>query len=144
MQRTPPSATRVAARGQHSRYEKLLRSLVSYLGCGRYVLRKNKYFGYFIVTKFRASADINMKIICFFKKYPIRGVKALDFGDWCNAADIMKNKEHLTVAGFNEIKLIKSKMNSNLREAKKFIDSNLGKRFMSTTSNVQGSRRSKN
>ena len=117
---------------QHSRDEKLLRSLVSYLGCGRYVLRKNKDFGDFIVTKFN---DINMKIICFFKKYPIRGVKALDFGDWCNAADIMKNKEHLTVAGFNEIKLIKSKMNSNRQ---KFIDSNLGKRFMSTTRNVQG------
>ncbi len=123
---------------QHSRDEKLLRSLVSYLECGRYVLRKNKDYGDFIVTKFN---DINMKIICFFKKYPILGVKALDFGDWCNAADIMKNKEHLTVAGFNEIKLIKSKMNSNRQ---KFIDSNLGKRFMSTTRNVQGVRRSKN
>jgi 3-mercaptopyruvate sulfurtransferase SseA len=41
----------------------------------------------------------------------------------------MKNKEHLTVAGLNEIKLIKSGMNSN---RKIFIDCNLGKRSMST------------
>jgi hypothetical protein len=51
---------------------------MTYLGCGRYVLRENKDFGDFIVTKFN---DINMKITSFFKKYPIRGVKALDFGD---------------------------------------------------------------
>ena len=49
-----------------------MRSLVSYFDCGRYVCRNNKDFCEFIVTKFE---DINLKIIPFFKKYSIIGVK---------------------------------------------------------------------
>lgn len=37
-----------------------MKSLVSYLGCGRYVPRNNKDFGEFIVTKFE---DVTEKII---------------------------------------------------------------------------------
>lgn len=50
-------------------------------------------------------------IIPFFNKYPIVGVKALDFADWCKAADIVKDKSHLSAEGLKEINLIKAGLN---------------------------------
>ena len=61
-----------------------------------------------MVTKI---SDISEKIIPLFKKHPVRGVKALDFGDWCEVAEMMKNKEHLTVEGLDKIKKIQAGMN---------------------------------
>ena len=58
-------------------------------------------------------SDIVNTIIPFFEKYPIIGVKNLDFIDFKSAAFIIKNKEHLTSDGFNKILEIKSKMNQN-------------------------------
>jgi hypothetical protein len=46
------------------------------------------------------------------KNYPIQGVKALDFDDWCLAARIMKDKKHLTPKGLEQIKQIKARMNT--------------------------------
>ena len=55
-----------------------MKSLISYFGCGRYESVHNKNIGNFVVTKF---IDITNKVIPFFYKYPITGVKALDFKD---------------------------------------------------------------
>ena len=58
---------------------------------------------FYRVTKFD---DIVNKIIPFFKKYLILGVKALDFADFCKAAELMKNKAHLgapTPVSFTEV-----------------------------------------
>jgi hypothetical protein len=93
---------------QHSRDRELMESLVSYFGCGRYVPRNNKDFGEFIITKFSDITDI---IIPFFEKFPIVGVKALDFADFCEVADLMKNGAHLTREGLEKIRLIKEGMN---------------------------------
>lgn len=43
----------------------------------------------FKVTKFY---DITNKIIPFFQKYPILGVKSKDFEDWCRVVVLMKEK----------------------------------------------------
>ena len=80
--------------GQHKRDEKLLKLLIEYFDCGN--IYKNRDAFYFRVTKYQ---DIVEKIIPFFQKYPIRGVKALDFVDWCWAAELMKSKKHLTAEG---------------------------------------------
>ena len=48
---------------------------------------------YHVITKF---TDINEIIIPFLQKYPLHGVKALDFGDFCEAALLIKNKQHLS------------------------------------------------
>ena len=93
---------------QHTRDEELMRSLTEYLNCGRYLPRNNKDFGEFIVTKFE---DLTDKIIPFFKKYSIIGVKALDFADFSLVAELMKNKVHLTKNGLNQISKIKEGMN---------------------------------
>lgn len=66
---------------QHLRDELLLRSFVSFFGCGlfNYHSVNNKLgSGVFIVAKF---SDISDKIIPFFKDYLIRGIKREDFED---------------------------------------------------------------
>lgn len=93
---------------QHSRDMALLQSLVDYLGCGRYTPRVNQEAGDFMVTKF---ADFRDKIIPFFAKYPIAGVKSLDLADFCKVAELMQQKAHLTEEGLAEIRLIKAGMN---------------------------------
>jgi LAGLIDADG endonuclease len=93
---------------QHSRDEQLMRNLVSFFECGNYFSRNNKNFGELIITKFEDLID---KVIPFFNKYPILGVKALDFEDFKKVALLMKNKIHLTSEGLEEIKKIKSGMN---------------------------------
>lgn len=96
---------------QHCRDEKLLQSFISYLGCGKYWINSEesgKSTGDFIVQKF---SDLDEIIIPFLKKYPIMGVKALDFSDFCKVVDLIKAKNHLNSEGFKKIKDIKSGMN---------------------------------
>ena len=111
---TPPSKTKVRQRvqlvwqlTQHSRDEKLMRSLIELLKSGK--IYKNRDTFDFRVTKFD---DIVNKIIPFFKKYPILGVKALDFADFCKVAEMMKDKKHLTAEGLDQIRKIKAGMNT--------------------------------
>jgi len=92
---------------QHMRDERLMRSLIELLQCGKIYRSRNTFV--FHVTKL---SDVNEKIIPFFKKYPIIGVKALDFADWCKVAELMKEKKHLTAEGLQEIKQIKAGMNT--------------------------------
>ena len=47
--------------------------------------------------------DIENKIIPFFKKYPILGVKKLDFEDFEKVSELVKNKEHLNANGLQKI-----------------------------------------
>ena len=92
---------------QHSRDSDLIKLFIIYLECG-YVYKNRETSGFY-VTKFK---DIVEKIIPFFQKYKIRGVKALDFSNWCLVADMMKQKKHLTAEGLEKIKQIKAGMNS--------------------------------
>jgi hypothetical protein len=63
------------------------------------------------ITKF---SDIVNIIIPFFNKYPIVGMKSLDFKDFKRICDIIKTKDHLTSSSvFNQILKIKSGMNQN-------------------------------
>ena len=114
LMRVTPSKTKVGFRvqlvfqlTQHVRDEKLLIRFISFFNCGNVV--KYREVLDFRVYKLR---DIEEKIIPFFKKHRIRGVKALDFEDWCKAAELMKEKKHLTAEGLEEIKQIKTGMNT--------------------------------
>lgn len=101
---------------QHRRDLGLIKSFIIYFGCG-YIEKANTRH---IVVNLKVTKlkDILEKIIPFFKKYPILGLKALDFADWCHVADMMKNKAHLTQEGLKEIKKIQAGMNRG-RELKK-------------------------
>lgn len=85
-----------------------MKSIVEYLGCGKYCATKGTKVGHFIVSRF---SDIFDKIVPFFEKYPLQGVKGLDFADFCKVAEVAKNKRHLTEPGLEEIRLIKAEMN---------------------------------
>ena len=63
---------------------------------------------HFIVSKF---SEIFEKILPFFKKYPIVGIKSEDFMDFCEVVNMMKVKVHLTQDGLNKIQKIKVGMN---------------------------------
>ena len=81
---------------QHSRHEKLIRSFIDYFDCGNIYKDGNNFV--FRVSKFD---DIENKIIPFFQKYPIIGVKNEDFLDFYRAALVIKNKKHLTREGLD-------------------------------------------
>ena len=93
---------------QHKRDEELMKSFSEYLNCGSYYSGRTSEVGNFIVSKL---SDITEKIIPFFEKYPILGVKRLDFKDFCKASELIKNKAHLTELGLDEIKKVKAEMN---------------------------------
>ena len=62
---------------QHVRDEQLMRRFEVYFDCGKSV-KTSRAEVYFNVSKF---SDINEKIMPFFHKYKIRGVKYADFND---------------------------------------------------------------
>jgi LAGLIDADG endonuclease len=93
---------------QHFRDEELLNSLVKYLDCGSYYLNSKQNVGDFIVSRL---SDISDKIIPFFEKYSIIGVKALDFLDFCKALKIIQDKAHLNALGLEQIRSIKARIN---------------------------------
>jgi len=47
------------------------------------------------------------------KKYFVHGIKALDFADFCKAAEIIKAGGHLTPEGLKRITELKARMNTN-------------------------------
>ena len=92
---------------QHIRDEQLMKSIKDYFGCGNLLVKRETV--HYTVTNF---ADLTEKIIPFFSKYPIQGVKSKDFADWCKVAYLMQNgKAHLTAEGLEQIGKIKDGMN---------------------------------
>ena len=86
--------------------EQLMRSLVDYLDCGKiYVSVRSVDF---IVTKF---SDITNKLVPFFGKYPIQGIKLLNYLDFLKVWQLMKNDLHLTSEGVKLIRKTKAGMN---------------------------------
>lgn len=80
-----------------------------FFGCGRVEFYSRGSAIYFTVSKLSDITDI---IIPFFNNYSIKGIKYLDFSDWCEAAEIIKNKQHLTEQGLEKLIEIKNRMNS--------------------------------
>lgn len=56
-------------------------------------------------------SDIVNIIIPFFDKYPVIGLKKLDYLDFKKISELVKTKYHLTSEGFLEIEKINSQMN---------------------------------
>lgn len=92
---------------QHARDENLMRSLIKYFDCGN--IYKNIEVFEYRVTKF---TDIEYKIIPFFQKYPILGVKSKDFTDFYKVFQLMNNGAHLTKEGLCQIRRLKAGMNT--------------------------------
>jgi len=79
---------------QHFRDKELMKSIVEYLECGNVYNSENKVE--FKITKFE---DLAEKLIPFLNKYPIQGVKLLDYLDFLKVIKLIKDKAHLTEKG---------------------------------------------
>jgi hypothetical protein len=73
-------------------------------------IEKGGLAGDYLVYKL---SDLTDKIIPFFDKYPILGVKYLEFNDFKLVSEMMIKKEHLTKKGVDQIIKIQSNMNTN-------------------------------
>jgi hypothetical protein len=93
--------------GQHSRDNLLINALVNILGYGTVSKHSTRNFVTFTVAKFE---DVYGKMIPLFNQYKI-GVKSLDFKNFCEAAELVNKKAHLTLDGLEQIRSIKSRMN---------------------------------
>lgn len=93
---------------QHSRDTLLMNSFIQYLNCGRVKKHKNKNFVEFVVVKF---SDIDKNILPLLQKYPLQGVKSLDYADFCQVAGLMRDNAHLISEGLGQIINIKNGMN---------------------------------
>ena len=74
-------------------------------------LSKNATF--YMVRNFPAIED---KLIPFFSKHRIQGVKVRDLKDWCLEVELIKNKAHLTKEGLDNIRNIKASLNKGRSE----------------------------
>jgi len=96
---------------QHVRDELLLTKFIEYLGCGTvYKFSTRPDSVSFTVSKFKYISE---KVIPFFQKYPLQGIKALDFKCFCEISKIVESKGHLSDEGLKKIKSLKSGMNKN-------------------------------
>ena len=84
---------------QHYRDEALLKSLINSFGiaCAGN-LYKNTWWETFELV-FTNFTEIEDKIVPFFVKYPIEGIKHLDFQDLCKFAMMIKENRPLTIEG---------------------------------------------
>ncbi len=87
---------------QHIKDRVLMENILNYFECG-YLSVRDDIVDYH-VTKFN---DILEKIIPFFDKYPVLGVKQKDFEYFKSVASIIQDKKHLTEEGILKIKEIK-------------------------------------
>lgn len=95
---------------QHTRDKELLNTIKQYLGCGvieTVSTRPNQ--STFVTYKFIDNLE---KIIPFFKKHSLLSIKLLNFQDFSQAAQLIKNKEHLTNLGIEKFKKLKAGMNT--------------------------------
>jgi hypothetical protein len=99
---------------QHFRDEQLMLNLREYLDCGN--LYKYKQIVKFKITKFDCASYMNEKVISFFQKHPLHGVKLLDFLDFVKVMELMKKKEHLTASGLVLLRIRKIKAPNEQRK----------------------------
>lgn len=90
--------------------EPVLREIQKVLGCGNiYRLEYARYAKWRPHVKLKVSnfADISQKIIPFFKRYPLQAKKRHDFERFCQVAELIKIKAHLTSEGVEQIKALR-------------------------------------
>ena len=63
---------------QHTRDEALMKSFITYFNCGTYYKYQTRPLGDFRCVNFTNNSE---KLIPFFKKYPLLGIKADNFKD---------------------------------------------------------------
>ena len=95
---------------QHSRDLRLLENIIKYWNTGNIYKYNGKSAVVLTIVNF---TDITNIIVPFFNKYPLlAGVKVYDYLDWCKIQKLIEEGNHLTIEGLNEIRELKSGMNT--------------------------------
>ena len=84
-----------------------MKGLIEFLKCGNVHSHNNACY-----YRIGNLLGITENIIPLFKNYPILGEKAKDFSDFCEVAEMIKVKKHLTEEGLTQIRKIKAGMNT--------------------------------
>lgn len=82
--------------------EPILREIQRTLDCGKiYRLEYERYAKWRSNVKLKVSnfSDISTKIIPFFQRYPLQAKKRLQFETFCQVAELIECKQHLTPEG---------------------------------------------
>lgn len=93
---------------QHSIDKVFMNSLVNFWGCGKVFLRYKENKVDFQILKIK---DLSEKVLPLFNEIPLQGTKHQDFVSFYRAVVMLKNKEHLTQEGINQLYKLKSNMN---------------------------------
>lgn len=99
----------------------VLEKIKEFLGCGRLKpklsspidlesVKNSPTISRLIISN---PTDIKTKIIPLFDNYPLRTTKLLDYEDWKKLIEMKAQKYHLSEEGLNEMKAIKSNMNTS-------------------------------
>jgi hypothetical protein len=92
----------------------LLEKVKNTLNCGAVYFQKEKRANHVQCYRYTVNSqtDILSKIIPFFKQYPLQSSsKQFNFKIFCQIAKLLKAKAHLTEAGVEQIRGLKSLMN---------------------------------
>lgn len=112
----------------HKKDENLLRKIQEFFG-GIGVLRVKEN-----IVQFRVFSIKDLDIIIkHFDSYPLISKKLVDYLLFKEALELIKNKEHLTIEGFNKIISIRASMNLGLPEILKKDFSNIKSREISAS-----------
>ena len=95
----------------HNKDFNLLYQIKDYFGVGTITKHGSTTLEY----RVKSLKDLTV-ILSHFEKYPLISQKWSDFELFKLAISLLKNKEHLTEKGFNQILAIKSSMNKGLSE----------------------------
>ena len=90
----------------------ILRSIQEVIDCGniyRFVYKRFPHWKPHYKYKVSNFKDIYGKVIPFFRKYPLQAKKKFSFEKFCQAAELIKEKKHLTLEGVERIKKIRHK-----------------------------------
>ncbi len=92
----------------------LLEKIKNTLGCGAVYFQKEQRANHVQCYRYTVNSqeDVLNVIIPFFSRYPLQSVsKKLNFSIFCQIADLVKIKAHLTKKGVDKIKFLKARMN---------------------------------
>ncbi|MFZ5366506.1 MAG: LAGLIDADG family homing endonuclease [Patescibacteria group bacterium] len=91
----------------------ILERIQKRLGCGQIIDLEYERYGWKPHVKYvvRKQKDLFFKVIPFFKQFPLQGKKQKDFELFCQAAEIIKNREHLKDDGIKKLEKIREFMN---------------------------------
>ena len=92
---------------------KIIEDIQETLDCGRIYYLSYERYGWHPHVELKVSSlvEIRGKLIPFLKKYPLRAKKRYSYEFFLEAVEVFVQKEHLTLAGIEKLKVIRQKMN---------------------------------